>query len=526
MHEEFKFIENICLSNGYPKRFIETQIQKTLGRYIDRRNNIEIIKSKHEDKNVINNSTKKQQVFIDIPFYGKPSKVFSTRLTKLAKSVNPHINIRSIQRPPPTIAKYFPFKDIIPKELQSNIVYKINCSECNASYIGKTERQVIRRLDEHKTKIDVNSITETNFIPPIVELNNSAHLNQTEQENKGYIPKSFIDHRHRDDKELNLTKEQHIIRENFSNTITTDSNPVTPYDYCTNSKQSNINELNILQNYSKSYLKEQSRDGCNLINSNFNQREINMEHTEETVTDSNLKTRTMDTNNLRRPNRIKKKNSKYRSNLYIEEDIGINKKHMEQTQEQQIVSTYINENTVNNSDVITPTTDATNLRRSDRIKSNNSKYCLNTHNNEVLNGITLPSKSSTKQYELIRKCNDKTKKISGIITLSFDSNNNSNVVKSRTETPVNNSCNTSKDDDHPFDKKHLKSAIKQHEITTKHKIDWINWDILSKDQLDYRLKVRESLFIIKHKPILNKTVCSVPLIIFPEGLQTNKPKIR
>jgi hypothetical protein len=375
MHEEFKFIEDICLSNGYPKRFIETQIHKTLGRYIDRTNNIERIKSKHENRNIINNSIKKQQVFIDIPFYGKPSKVLSTRLTKLAKSVKPHINVHSIQRPPPTIAKYFPFKDIIPKELQSNIVYKINCSECNASYIRKTERQAIRRLDEHNTKIDVNSTAETNSLPHIVELNNSAHLNQTKQDNKEYIPKSSTVHRHIPNKNLNLTKEQHIVRENLSDMITTDSIPVLPCDYCTNSKQSNLNELNNLQNCSKSCLNKQSSDGCNLIKSNFNQHEVNMQHTEDTVTDSNPKIHTMDTNNLRRSNRIKEKNSKYVTNLYIEEDIEINRKHVEQTQEQQVISTYINESTVNNSDVITPITVATNLRRSDRMKSNNSKYC-------------------------------------------------------------------------------------------------------------------------------------------------------
>src|SRR5690349_5724047 len=121
MHDEFEFIENICLENGYPKSFIKNQIRKTLGRYIDRTNKTEIYKSKHKLNNIINNSTEQQQVFIDIPYYGKPTKIFGTRLTKLARTINPHINIHAIQRPPPTIVKYFPFKDITPKELQSNI---------------------------------------------------------------------------------------------------------------------------------------------------------------------------------------------------------------------------------------------------------------------------------------------------------------------------------------------------------------------------------------------------------------------
>ena len=33
--------------------------------------------------------------------------------------------------------------------MQSNIVYQLNCSSCQATYIGKTVRQMRRRLKEH-----------------------------------------------------------------------------------------------------------------------------------------------------------------------------------------------------------------------------------------------------------------------------------------------------------------------------------------------------------------------------------------
>ena len=35
----------------------------------------------------------------------------------------------------------FNFKDVIPKDLQSNLVYQYSCSSCNATYIGKTQRR-------------------------------------------------------------------------------------------------------------------------------------------------------------------------------------------------------------------------------------------------------------------------------------------------------------------------------------------------------------------------------------------------
>lgn len=39
-----------------------------------------------------------------------------------------------------SMSKYFPLKNSIPKLLRSNIVYKIECNDCEATYIGKTIR--------------------------------------------------------------------------------------------------------------------------------------------------------------------------------------------------------------------------------------------------------------------------------------------------------------------------------------------------------------------------------------------------
>jgi 1-acyl-sn-glycerol-3-phosphate acyltransferase len=72
----------------------------------------------------------------------------------------------------------------------------------------------------------------------------------------------------------------------------------------------------------------------------------------------------------------------------------------------------------------------------------------------------------------------------------------------------------------------IHSAVKQHENNNNHRIDWINCNIIARDNKNYQLLVKESLLINKLKPTLNKTTCSVPLIIFPEGLRTNKLKVK
>ena len=51
---------------------------------------------------------------------------------------------------PNEIGKMFPFKDNIKENhLQSLVVYKIRCETCGQEYIGKTERILNHRINEH-----------------------------------------------------------------------------------------------------------------------------------------------------------------------------------------------------------------------------------------------------------------------------------------------------------------------------------------------------------------------------------------
>ncbi|CAF1345862.1 unnamed protein product [Adineta ricciae] len=74
--------------------------------------------------------------------------------------------------------------------------------------------------------------------------------------------------------------------------------------------------------------------------------------------------------------------------------------------------------------------------------------------------------------------------------------------------------------------KSIQSAVKQHELSNNHHIDWTNFNILAKDNKNYQLLVKESLLINNLKPSLNRTMSSVPLIVFPEGLVSSKPKVK
>ncbi|CAF2636559.1 unnamed protein product [Rotaria sp. Silwood2] len=95
------------------------------------------------------NSTSTDRIVINVPYVGRTTQQLSKDIKKIAKEIKPTTQVTIVQRPPIAPRQMFQNKDKIPKNLQSNIIYEINCSSCSASYIGKTVRQACRRLKEH-----------------------------------------------------------------------------------------------------------------------------------------------------------------------------------------------------------------------------------------------------------------------------------------------------------------------------------------------------------------------------------------
>ena len=47
---------------------------------------------------------------------------------------------------------YFSYKDLIPNDLKSLLVYNFFCASCSSSYIGKTCHHFKTRIEEHNKK--------------------------------------------------------------------------------------------------------------------------------------------------------------------------------------------------------------------------------------------------------------------------------------------------------------------------------------------------------------------------------------
>ena len=78
-----------------------------------------------------------------ITYRGKPTE----QLAKSFKKLNAPCNI--IMKTKKTKYVLPSLKPVVPKMLQSAVVYKISCPGCNSSYVGQTVRHLQRRFQEH-----------------------------------------------------------------------------------------------------------------------------------------------------------------------------------------------------------------------------------------------------------------------------------------------------------------------------------------------------------------------------------------
>ena len=64
-----------------------------------------------------------------------------------------------------------------------------------------------------------------------------------------------------------------------------------------------------------------------------------------------------------------------------------------------------------------------------------------------------------------------------------------------------------------------KSSIEKHHVETNHKIDWENTKVLWSENNPRRLLIKESLMIKAYESELDRTTHSVPLYIYPNGIE-------
>ncbi|KYQ59927.1 hypothetical protein ALC60_01023 [Trachymyrmex zeteki] len=130
---------NIFLNNGYPLDFIFSSIQKRIKFHINKSGTVE---------------KKIKEKFFTIPYVSSVSERFAPIANrchcKLAFSIPNSLN-KFIKKG----------KDQLDPLCNQNVVYKISCDDCEASYVGQTKRQLKTRLHEHVSNINKKSKSPT-----------------------------------------------------------------------------------------------------------------------------------------------------------------------------------------------------------------------------------------------------------------------------------------------------------------------------------------------------------------------------
>ena len=134
-HLDVEKLREILKKNSYPSSIIELSIRTFLNRL-------------YVPKQVYSTAPKKELLII-LPFLRTMSSNLKQKLQTSIRNSLPQCNIKVILKSTNHLSSLFRFKDVIPKELKSHLVYKFSCSSCNATYYGKTERHLNVRSGEH-----------------------------------------------------------------------------------------------------------------------------------------------------------------------------------------------------------------------------------------------------------------------------------------------------------------------------------------------------------------------------------------
>ena len=135
-HEEIVRLKTIWQKNGYPLFFID----KVIYRFLD-----SLFRPKCNNETI----AEKKKVCITLPYLGPLSLQLKRRLRNVFKRCIPTVNLRVVFSSNNRIRNFCSFKDVIPLNVQSLIVYNFTCSTCFSTYIGKTKRHFLIRAYEH-----------------------------------------------------------------------------------------------------------------------------------------------------------------------------------------------------------------------------------------------------------------------------------------------------------------------------------------------------------------------------------------
>ena len=133
--DEIEKLKIIWLKNAFPMRVIDRII-------------LEFFNKLFVPKKVIHTVAKKK-LLISLDYIGKQSLLLKKQLQQIIKEQIPFCQVNIVFSSKNKLGSFFSFKDRVPKNLKSRVLYKYTCSNCNITYIGKSMRHFQVRFSEH-----------------------------------------------------------------------------------------------------------------------------------------------------------------------------------------------------------------------------------------------------------------------------------------------------------------------------------------------------------------------------------------
>ena len=127
-HEELNFLKQILLKKGYPQSFIDNCFKTFLDNLFIKIPEISTVE--------------KKTLILSLPYVGNISLQTRTKLKKSFKGILNCCKLQIVFKSQRKLANVFRFKDRLPYDLVSGVVYK-------SSYYGETDRHLKVRCGEH-----------------------------------------------------------------------------------------------------------------------------------------------------------------------------------------------------------------------------------------------------------------------------------------------------------------------------------------------------------------------------------------
>ena len=101
-------------------------------------------------------TVEKNEFFIVLRYLGNLSLALKLRLHNSINKNLPFWKIKVIFKSTTRLTNFFRFKDKVPFNLRSNVVYKFSCGRCNVTSYGKTCQHLNVRVGEHSGISPIN----------------------------------------------------------------------------------------------------------------------------------------------------------------------------------------------------------------------------------------------------------------------------------------------------------------------------------------------------------------------------------